>query len=200
MITEALGNAIENDAIIRVRYFGGSAPGKEREIQPISVKEGKVRALCLLSREIKTFIVEKMELIVDGMPSQLASTLPTPVTIYDSFDEFCANQIEPLKALRWVVQREGETISLHRTFKNGKLIKSPVVELLYEALSYDTVFDGEQVTQSNYRERSRPWSVRAMNQTTRSYGDFGKAQITFLEFARSLSPSGGSHNTRHGNH
>lgn len=194
MIAEALKNAIDNGASLRVRYFGGSTPGGEREIQPISVKDGKVRARCLLSGETKTFVVGKMELVVDGTPSQLASTMPPPVVTYESIDEFLANQTAALQALGWVVQREGETISLHRTFKNGKLIQTPDVELRYEAIAYDLVFDGEQVTEANHRERSRPWVVSAKKQTTKTYGDFGKAQITFLEFAKSLSQLGTSGN------
>lgn len=196
MITEALENAISNGASLRVRYFGGSTPGGEREIQPISVKDGKVRARCLLSGETKTFVVEKMELAVDGKPSQLASTMPPPVATYESVDDFIANQTAALQALGWVVQREGETISLHRTFKNGKLIQKPDVEIRYEAIAYDLVFDGEQVTEANHRERSRPWVVSAKKQTTKTYGDFGKAQITFLGFAKSLSPLCGSSNSR----
>jgi hypothetical protein len=88
MIAEALENAIDSSATLRVRYFGGSSPGGEREIQPISVKDGKVRARCLLSGETKTFIVEKMELVVEVSPSKLASTLPPQVVTYESVDDF----------------------------------------------------------------------------------------------------------------
>jgi len=188
MITDTLENAINNGTSLRVRYFGGSTPGGEREIQPISFKDGKVRAYCSLSGETKTFIVQKMELVVEGTPSQLASSMPPPVITYDSVDEFFANQTAALQALGWVVQREGETISLHRAFKNGKLIQTPDVALQYEAIAFDLVFDGEQFKEANHRERARPWIVSAKKQTTKTYGDFCKAQITFLEFAKSLSP------------
>jgi len=53
MITEALGNFTENGASLRVRYFGRSTAGGEREVQHISVKDGKVRAHCLFSGEEK---------------------------------------------------------------------------------------------------------------------------------------------------
>jgi len=158
------------------------------------VKDGKLRARCLSSGETKTFVIEKMELVVEGVASQLASSMPVPVLTYQSVDEFVANQEPSLKALGWVIQREGNTVSLHRTFKNGKLIKTPDVALTYEATTYDLVFDGEQVTEANHRERSRPWVVREVAQTTKTFGDFGKAQITFLEFAKSLSPLGTNRN------
>lgn len=194
MITEALENAIDSGASLRVRYFGGSSPGGEREIQPISVKDGKVRARCLLSGETKTFGVEKMELVVDSTPSQLASRILPAIVTYASVDEFIANQSSTLQALGWVVQREGESVSLHRTFKSGKLIQTPDVELQYEATTSDLVFDGEQLFEANHRDRARPWVVRAKNQSTKTYGDFGKAQVTFLEFAKSLSPLSATRN------
>ena len=188
MLAETLENAIDNKANLRVRYFGGSSPGREREIQPISVKDGKVRAQCLLSGETKIFFLEKMELVVEGELSQLASFMPPTVVTYESVNDFHAYQTEALQQLGWVVQCEGKVISLHRTFKNGKLIYTPDVEIRYEAIAYDLVYDGEIVTEANHRERLRPWVVRAKKQTTKSYGDFGKAQIKFLEFAKLLSP------------
>lgn len=194
MIVAALENAIDCGATLRVRYFGGSSPGGEREIQPISVKDGKVRARCLLSGETKTFVVDKMELVVEGSTSILASTLPPPVVIYESVDDFFANQTATLQGLGWIVQREGESISLHRAFKNGKVIQSPDVALQYETTASDLVFDGEAVFETNHRDRARPWVVRAKKQTTKIYGDFGKAQITFLDFAKSLSPLAGGSN------
>ncbi|BAO84287.1 predicted transcriptional regulator [Serpentinimonas maccroryi] len=195
MIAENLQNAIASGASLRVRYFGGSTPGRERDIQPISVKDGKVRARCLLSDEIKTFIIEKIELVVDGEPSQLASILPQPIVTFQTVDVLTFFKTAALQALGWAVQREGENISLHRTLKNGKMIQKPDVSLRYEAIAYDLVFDGEQVRETNHRERSRPWIVSAKKQATKTYGDFGKAQTSFLEFAKSLSPLGPSHNT-----
>lgn len=188
MITEALENAIDSGASLRVRYFGGSSPGAEREIQPISVKDGKVRARCLMSGETKTFAVEKMELVIEGKPSQVAYTMPPVVVTYESVDEFLAHQTAALQTLGWIVQSATEVISLHRAFKNGKLIQTPDVAIQYEPIAYDLVFDGDQITEANHRARSRPWVVRAKKQTTKTYGDFAKAQITFLEFAKLLSP------------
>ena len=66
MIHDALLEAIENGKPLRVRYFGGSSPGAERELQPLAVNDGKVRARCIPSGETKTFVVEKMELAVEG--------------------------------------------------------------------------------------------------------------------------------------
>ena len=194
MIAEALENAIYNGATLRVRYFGGSSPGGEREIQPISVKDGKVRARCLLSGETKTFVIEKMELVVEGAPSELASTLLPPVVTYGSVNEFFVNHTASLQALGWIVQCEGESISLHRAFKNGKVIQTPDIAIQYQATDSDLVFDGQQIFETNHRDRARPWIVRTKIHTTKTYGNFGKAQLTFLELAKSLSPLAGSRN------
>lgn len=188
MIHNALLEAIENGKSLRVRYFGGSSPGDERELHPLSLKDGKVRARCIPSGETKTFVVEKMELVVDGVPSELASTLPAPSLLYPSIDEFIHHQSAYLQQMGWVVEREGEAVSLHRTFKNGKLIKTPDVSLNFEAVTYDLVFDGEKVIEANHRERSRPWIVSATKQTTKTFGDFEKAQLAFLEFAKYQAP------------
>lgn len=46
MILDDLLKAIENGATLRIRYFGGSSAGSESELQPISVNDGELRALC----------------------------------------------------------------------------------------------------------------------------------------------------------
>lgn len=188
MILKELLKAIENGTPLRVRYFGGSSPGGERDLQPLSVKDGKVRALCTLSGETKTFVIEKMEVVVEGVASVLAATHSSPVSLCPTVDEFAANHSASLQEQGWVILLEGQSLSLHRTFKTGKLIQNPDVALQFEAVTHDLVFDGEQVLEANHRDRSRPWIVRAKNQNTKTFGDFGKAQIAFLEFAKALAP------------
>lgn len=192
MVQEAILKAIDSGGSLRVRYFGGSSPGTERELHPLSLKDGKVRARCIPSGETKTFLLEKMELAVEGVPSVLANTLPTPPAVCSSVEEFAAYHANNLQQLGWVVQRDGEAISLHRTFKNGKLIKTPDVSLDFEAIAYDLVFDGEDVVETNHRDRSRPWVLRAKDHATKTFGDFAKAQLAFLESAKSLAPHGGT--------
>lgn len=191
MVQEAILKAIDSGGSIRVRYFGGSSPGAERELHPLSLKDGKVRARCISSGETKTFLLEKMELAVEDVPSILASILPPLPTICSSIDEFSTYHTGNLQQLGWVVQRDGDAISLHRTFRNGKLIKTPDVSLNFEAIAYDLVFDGEDVIKTNHRDRSRPWVLRAKDQATKTFGDFAKAQLAFLESAKSLAPHGG---------
>ena len=192
MVQDAIIKAIEDGSSIRVRYFGGFSPGSERELHPLSLKDGKIRARCIPSGETKTFLLEKMELAIDGVPSELAGTIPTPPTICSSIEEFAACHTNNIQQLGWVVQYDGDTISLHRTFKNGKLIKTPDVSLNFEAIAYDLVFNGEDIVETNHRDRSRPWVLRAKDHATKTFGDFAKAQLAFLESAKSLAPHGGA--------
>lgn len=186
MILEALLKAVEKDESLRVRYFGGSSPGSERELMPLSIKDGKVRARCLSSGETKTFLIEKMEPVINGVPSTLAASFPAPEPVYVSVEEFLNHQTAALQEMGWVVKHDGDFVTLHRTFKNGKLINTPDVGLQYQEMTFDLVFDGDQVTQANHRKRLRPWSVGGKKQTSRA---FGKAQRAFMELARSLAPN-----------
>jgi hypothetical protein len=188
VILENLVNAIEKGESLRVRYFGGSSPGIERELQPLSIKDGKVRAVCLLSNETKTFLIEKMELAIEGVASEKLATLSAPPQTYPSLDELVANESEPFKEMGWYVQYEGKAVSLHRAFKNGKLIQTPDVSLAFEATTFDLILDGDQLVEANHRERARPWVVSAKNQTAKAFTNFKKAQLEFLQHAKSLSP------------
>jgi hypothetical protein len=189
MILDDLVKAIEQGKPLRVRYFGGSSPGGERELQPLSVKDGKVRARCLSSGATKTFAIEKMELATDGMTSVLAVSLPAPAPLYPTVHEFVSGRSALFYELGWIVLHDGNTLSLNRKFKNGKPIKTPDVELQFEAVAYELVFNGDEVVEANHRDRLRPWVIRARDQNTKTFGDFGKAQLTFVEFAKLLAPN-----------
>ena len=62
MILDSLQEAIQSGHSLKVRYFGGSTPGAERELFPLSIANGKVRARCVVTQQAKTFVIEKMEL------------------------------------------------------------------------------------------------------------------------------------------
>lgn len=181
-------NAIENVQTLRIRYFGGSSPGSERELIPVSVNDGKVRAVCMPSRETKTFVLEKMEIVVDGVKSTLETRFPPAAALCESISEFVAANQPRWQQIGWTVNQGEQSLSLHRSFKNGKVMQTPDVELTYEAIQFDLVFDGEKTIEANHRPRSRPWVIRAKNSTTKTFGDFGRAQIAVAELATSLAP------------
>jgi hypothetical protein len=130
-----------------------------------------------------------MEPVIDGVPSTLAASFTAPEPVYATVEEFLSHQTAALQEMGWVVKHEGEFVTLHRTFKNGKLINTPDVGLQYQEMTFDLIFDGDKVIEANHRKRSRPWSVGGKKQTSRAFGDFGKAQQAFLALAKSLAPN-----------
>lgn len=58
-----LQEAITTGEVLRIRYEGGSQPGAERDISPISLKEGKVRARCYSSNAVKLFVIDKITIL-----------------------------------------------------------------------------------------------------------------------------------------
>ena len=110
---------------------------------------------------------------------------PTTFPSVDAFVDFYKHEFD---AQGWVVEHEEQAVSLHRLFKNGKVIQAPDVDLSFEAETYDAVFDGDQVVEANRRVRSRPWIVRGKKLTTKTFADLRKAELTFLEFAKQLAP------------
>jgi hypothetical protein len=188
MLVDRLLTAASTGEVLRVRYFGGSTPGTERQLRPISIADGKLRALCLQSRETKSFLIDKLEEVIDGVPSEMAASVAAIPPTFEAVEEFVDHYRVALAAQGWVVQHEGQGVSLHRTFKSGKLIQTPDVALSFEAETYDAVFDGEQVIEANRRERVRPWIVRGKKKATKTFGEVRKAELLFLEWATELSP------------
>ena len=62
---DRIREAAEAGEVLRVIYAGGSQPGARREIAPISIQNGKVRARCFSSNAVKTFVIDKIE-VVEG--------------------------------------------------------------------------------------------------------------------------------------
>lgn len=156
-----------------VRYFGGSKPGAERQLRPISVRDGKVRALCMETGATKLFVIDKMEGFIDGVPSAMVAVQLAAPTTFPSLEDFTARHRGDFEAYGWVVQQGPQALSLHRTFKDGKVVRSPLVDLSFDAETYDVMLDGEQLTHENHRSRAamdRPWQGHD-NEDLRGFGE-----------------------------
>ncbi|HFC93180.1 MAG TPA: hypothetical protein ENJ51_10250 [Leucothrix mucor] len=193
MNTEArLREAIEAGEVLKVVYNGGSQPGAMREVAPISIKNGKVRARCFTSNAVKSFVIEKITILQEGNNISAVEWNPDAEQVqrYESINDLSEKEMDALLALGWHVESDDNCLSLHRRFKNGKPMKGADVSIDYEEFTYDLVvgLDGE-LHEENRRKRQRPWSVRGKNQGTRSYGSLDKAAGLFLEWAESLAPS-----------
>jgi hypothetical protein len=193
MQVDRIEKAIHSGEILQVRYFGGSSPGSERSIRPLSVSADTVRAHCLKSGETKAFKLVKLEEVFDGVPSELAKTFvpsSTDTVTHETVAGFALSVRAEVEALGWHVEAEDESFTLHRKFKSGKPMKGPDVRLTFEPIAFDLVFDGENVVEMNHRPRERPWVVAASKQNTKTFSSAAKAQATFLECAKLLAPGG----------
>jgi len=200
MSTESrLREAAETGEIAKIRYHGGSQPGTLREIAPIAVKGSKVRARCYTSDAIKTFLVEKVEIVEFSKKGDHWEKGRFPVAKYENLYQLLNEQTEFLSELGWHIESDlvgdEQSITLHRRFKNGKPLKGCDVSLSYEKYAYDMVVDWEsdaeelEATPQITGERKRPWSVSAKNETTKSYGSLDKAAALFIEWAEKHAPA-----------
>ena len=189
--SERLREAAEAGEIIKVIYNAGSQPGASREIAPISISNGKVRARCYASNAVKSFVIEKMEICNSVIEETSCNWDPTKThshqftTLNEAYE---LNKVK-LAELGWYVNIEEDFFSLHRRFKNGNPMKGADVSINYEEYAHDLVVDedGEE-HKENIRKRSRPWVVRAKQMQTATYGELDKAALLFLEQANKLAP------------
>jgi predicted DNA-binding transcriptional regulator YafY len=59
---DRLKEAIEDGEVLKIIYHGGSQPGTSRYIAPIQVGNGKVRARCYSSKDVKVFYLNNLPL------------------------------------------------------------------------------------------------------------------------------------------
>jgi hypothetical protein len=200
MSTESrLVEAIESGEVVKIRYHGGSQPGALREIAPISVTDGKVRARCFESGAIKLFVVDKIQVVDPSSEGERWSQDKVQAAEYLSLSQLLEKQEQSLRGLGWHLEAsldgDEQWITLHRCFKNGKPLKGWDVALTYKKYAYDMVIDWEsddyevEATPKITGERQRPWSVSAKNETTRSYGSLDKAAVIFSEWASNYAPT-----------
>lgn len=189
---ERLIDAIRDGEVLKVIYHGGSAPGSVREIAPIQVIGGKVRARCYRSNAVKLFAVSRIE-ILEGDAENVPSAWELKIEQgpkHLSMQDFALRNRNAWEHIGWHVECEETQLSLHRVRKNGKPLKGADVSLNYEEYISDIVMglDGE-FREENVRKRVRPWVVRGKNRETKTFGDFERAVEVFDHQARELAPA-----------
>lgn len=188
---ERLWEAIKTGEVLGVIYHGGSQPGTLREISPISIKGGKVRARCFSSQTVKLFDIEKITIVDEEKQHEVSEwqSNAKPLQHYKSIADLLEKDEELLTRLGWHIESGKEFLSLHRRFKNGKPLKGSDVSLCYEEYTYDLVVDinGEE-HKENWRKRVRPWTVRGKDKNTRAYGTLDVAATVFIDLAESMAP------------
>jgi len=185
--SQLLEQAIESKDRLTVVYLGGSQPGSVREIAPISIKNGKVRAKCYSSNAIKTFMVAKMQIMdSEGVLTKTNFEIPLQLPAFKNVAEFYEHSYKKLAKLNLHIEVTQDSISLHKLFKNGKPRKGSELSLADEEFTYDTEIDlAGNIIQSEPRKKVRPWTVRAKGKDTTTLGKLDKAAAKFLLLATS---------------
>lgn len=194
-----LESAIGTGEVIGIVYHGGSQPGSLRDILPLQVKGGSVRAKCLSTGAAKTFLLAKIELRpTSTSPSLDAAYSPGHVASakFDNMAEVYAAIRPELEAAGWSVTFEvgadGDHVAAFGRFKNGKTRKAASAGVTYSKVTWDLVaqLDGTLARQ-NIRPRQRPWTVFSKTlPTARAFASADKAVETLLIEIKKLSSVG----------
>jgi len=187
-LKQILVSASETGEIISIKYHGGSQSGSIRQISPISVRNDDVRARCLATNQVKTFKLSKMEL---EQSSELLKTyIPgKKVSEPNSITEALEEHKELFFNLGWKLVIGKEEAGVYRTFKNGKLRKTPDVHIQYHEFTYDYTDWDDDGNEVEYTKPSvRPWYIRSnpANQGT-SFKKLSSAIEKFINFSKEAS-------------
>ncbi|MFV0449820.1 MAG: hypothetical protein ACK5MF_15410 [Vibrio sp.] len=189
-VEDAILNAIDRKQKLTVVYHGGRQPGSSREIGPISYNDdtGKVRAKCYTTGTVKSFLIHKMAI---SEHESVPEREPDPEILhFDDIESAHSYLHDTLKSFGWVVafNESEQLISLHHSFKNGKIKKTLVVSIGYEEWTWDMIMDENgNFTRGDKHKKQRPWTVRAKGQTTSTFSDMSKAVDKFVHFAEKLA-------------
>jgi hypothetical protein len=128
--------AIEDGEVLTVIYHGGSQAGAVRLLFPRKIDGDMVRAICLASNRVKSFSLAKIDILppsfdtdFDYVASDVASDvrLPEPKSLAEAF----APYVDTLTKKQWHLLLEDRAAGLFRSKKNGELLKSPDIFLLW---------------------------------------------------------------------
>ena len=191
-VQSLLKSSIGTGEVIGVVYHGGSQPGSYREIVPLQISDGKVRARCLTSQAVKVFVLSKLSIAPPRSAEDAPKHAWRPKTqanplINISIALVYEVYLPALDAAGWHVECEhnedGSFLKLFARLKNGKLRKHPDCELSYQSMIYApvTLEDGSSIG-DELRSRSRPWGVSGKSKS-RTWADPNRALLAFLEIA-----------------
>lgn len=176
-------NAIKASESIKIKYNGGSQPGRIREIIPTKLTGNKVFAFCITSGANKSFIIDKIELV-----DTTTTTEYDPNFIHEPefkeeeglqpiYDKFINTWLE----YGWHVEIGENGIHLFCKWKNGNPLKhsSVCIEFVEELYDYSEFLD-------HGKKNEKPWLVRGNGGAYYKY--FEKAVEKFIEKSKTVSP------------
>ena len=182
-------DAIEAKQKINVIYHGGSMSGQPRQLSPISIKGKKLRAKCYQSDTIKTFVIDKIQVITgDGeLTEQKVPAVKSTSTISPEHtlnDVLLA--IKPhFKEIEWLIEFNEleQYLLIYPRFKNGKPKKAVELALYYEEYRSELILNDVSGELDNVEiKRVKPWVVKYKNKTATSFGYLDTAAEKFLSW------------------
>lgn len=185
-INEKLQLAIKQGNSIKIKYNGGSQPGTVREILPTTLSGGKLRATCFNSNSVKTFEIHKIEVVdINNLEENISWDKNfKPTQKYKDLDDFFEQESILLQNTGYHINYiKGESISLHKIFKTGKIAVGAELALVFEELISDVVINvfNNELETINTRLREKPWIVRSSKINARSYAKVEKAIEFFIQ-------------------
>lgn len=187
--------AIDNKETITISYMGGSHPGSVRELAPISIKNGKVRARCRSSNKVKVFIIEKIKLNPDPQVMHRWS----PDVKYKSLSDLYEQISHDLQHHGWhvdyAIDDESGYIRLHRKFLDGAPLKGIEVEILFSKYAFRDIISHESYNFETFQYEQeqvlsdRPYSVYGKGNEYKHFKHLDKAAACFIELSKQLDPT-----------
>jgi len=162
---EILKEAIGTGEVIKIKYNGGSQPGAIREITVKRISNGKLHAYCITSKTVKSFDIDKTEIVSDDLSVSYESEAQNP-TDFQHIIDICKK--EKWENLGWKIESADDFIALYKKMKNGTYPKYPYIIISYANNS------------------GKPWRVTCKGKTTITYVHKDKALAGFLKYFRDI--------------
>ncbi len=185
--------AIKSNSELAIVYHGGSRPGSERRVTPISLEGPGLRARCHITGQAKLFSLNKIQ-IGDSKVSIPASLDDAPAApTFANLEEVFNYYRDTLEGLGWHIRTDFSEdyacISLHGKFKNGNIKKEPDLNFAYKRLVEESYFDGDDwVMPEPPRESTRPFGVYGKFTKGGPYGKIERAMAVFVKEAVENAP------------
>lgn len=189
-----LEEVIGQGGTIIIRYNGGSRPGEERAVIPLSLSNEELVAREVGQRQGKQFKLAKIASFRPLGGEAVANPTAISVTLsiapkYETFAEYVPEFELLASEGRWHVVKKEKYFAVCEFFKNGKPKSTPSISIQFFDRSTETVFDietGELI--EKHREltgRERPWRVDSKRMGDgKSFAVVSKAAELFMEELR----------------
>lgn len=184
MLDERIQAALDSHSPVDVAYMGGSQPGVLRRITPIELKGQLLRARCHTTGVAKAFRVDRLVVAGDDLPEYVAEPSPQFHTIQDVRAFYEDTIVGRGLAVQLEATNGEEHLTVHRKFKNGKVMKGSIARLSLSPFVEQSYVDmeGDALVERVDRHRTdKPWLIWAKGVTTSRFKYLDKAAKKFIE-------------------